>query len=116
MIALPSEIKEEKKVADKKIVNVVGIASAPQNRKFAATLYAKLTQWLADGSIKVCPRLSLRCTGWILTEAYSQADASGGSAEWTGGRHTGVGEVSEGCQRLEASRSSSGNSVNAMYL
>ena len=53
VIDLPSQIKEEKKVADKKVVNVFGSTNAPQNRKLGATLYAKLTEWLADGSIKV---------------------------------------------------------------
>ena len=54
VIDLPSLIQEEKKVADKRFVQVVGSANAPQNRKVSVALYAKLTGWLADGSIKVC--------------------------------------------------------------
>ena len=54
IIDLASQIQEEKKVADKKVVHVFGSADAPQNRKLGVALYAKLTEWLADGSIKVC--------------------------------------------------------------
>ena len=53
VIDLPSQI-QEKKVTGKKVVNVYGSTSAPQNRKLGVALYAKLTEWLADGSIKVC--------------------------------------------------------------
>lgn len=54
VIDLPSQIQEEKKVTGKKVVNVYGSTNAPQNRKLGVALYAKLTEWLADGSIKVC--------------------------------------------------------------
>ena len=54
VIDLPPEIKEEKKTADKKVVVVLGNVNMPDNRKLGVSLYAKLTEWLADGTIKVC--------------------------------------------------------------
>lgn len=60
VLDLPSQIQEEKKVASKKVVNVFGSTNAPPNRKLGVALYAKLTEWLADGSIKVFVRSHIR--------------------------------------------------------
>ena len=47
-------IEPEKKVPEKGVISVYGDVNFPQNRKFGAALYAKLTELLADGLLKVC--------------------------------------------------------------
>lgn len=49
-----SEIKEGTLVPDKKVITAFGNPNSPRNRDFAIAVYATLTEWLADGSIKVC--------------------------------------------------------------
>lgn len=53
VIDLLPEIKEEKKSADKKVVVVYGNVNFPDSRKLGVSLYAKLSQWLADGTLRV---------------------------------------------------------------
>lgn len=53
VIDLPPEIKEEKKSGDKKVVVVFGNVNIPDNRKLGVGLYAKLTEWLATGTLRV---------------------------------------------------------------
>ncbi|KAI0736270.1 chaperonin 10-like protein [Fomitopsis betulina] len=52
VIDLLPEIKEEKKSADKKVVVVYGNVNFPDSRKLGVSLYAKLSQWLADGTLR----------------------------------------------------------------
>ena len=54
VIDLPQEINGEKQSADKKVVVVFGNVNVPDNRRLGVNLYAKLTQWLGDGTLRVC--------------------------------------------------------------
>lgn len=114
VLDLPSEIKEDKLVADKKVVNAYGIPNTPPNHKLGVALYAKLTEWLADGSIKVCVHSAMEGLGRILIEGCRQAESRGGAAEWACWNRRRVGEVAQGSQRLEAGCSSPGDFLSLL--
>ncbi|PCH39327.1 GroES-like protein [Wolfiporia cocos MD-104 SS10] len=52
LLVIPNSIPESKQTGDRKIVNVFGSVSAPDNRATGASLYKQLTRLLENGSIK----------------------------------------------------------------
>ena len=53
VIVLDDSIPKEKLTADKEVVHVFGNVHVPENREVGKSLYAKLTELLAAGDIKV---------------------------------------------------------------
>jgi hypothetical protein len=61
----------ENKHEDKLVYQVFGIFHLPPNRELGKSFMPVLTQWLADGSIKVCRMLMH--VYWILTQSCTSA-------------------------------------------
>jgi threonine dehydrogenase-like Zn-dependent dehydrogenase len=53
VIVLEDSIVKDKKLGSKEIAHVCGFAELPEQREVGGSLYAKLTQLLAAGDIKV---------------------------------------------------------------
>lgn len=53
VLVLQDAVDPAKKTDDKRITNVFGNVNVPQNRAFGASLYSKLTELIAQGSIRV---------------------------------------------------------------